>query len=246
LVKATTAEKQLASYCCPRVVAACVGKVSAYVALAVRLIGQHEFKHLHLPLANQTRPLCVAVGFDGSWLTHAAASPSFRKREIEKLRRLADNEQPMETAPTKRRSWLRPRFSLRAALLTFTAFAVGFPIWWRWPYEETEVYIEDAGSTPVTRITSWQRQWGGGRLKHGPEREIIPGYAVVTFTYKNGQWHGPHTWIPLPKDGASFVNSGEPVLSGQYFDGQRDGVWTEVIDDQKTVTTWHHGKQVSP
>ena len=41
--------------------------------------------------------------------------------------------------PAKRRWSPRLQFSLRVLLLAITAFAIGFPIWFRWPYR-TERY----------------------------------------------------------------------------------------------------------
>src|SRR5207248_6526902 len=85
------------------------------------------------------------------------------------------------------RTW-RLQFSLRLLLLAFTGFAIGFPIWYRWPYEETE-----ANSTALSRrITTWQRQWGGGRLKHGLERQVVGSETIESVMYRNGLRHGPY------------------------------------------------------
>src|SRR5437868_6478456 len=87
-----------------------------------------------------------------------------------------------------RHSWLRLQFSLRVLLLAFTAFAVGFPIWYRWPYREEEIL--SPGPTKERRVTSWQRQWGGGRTKHGPQQLIFGDTIVETTTYLHGRKHG--------------------------------------------------------
>src|SRR6478736_5135829 len=89
--------------------------------------------------------------------------------------------------PVQPRPW-RLQFSLKLLLIAFTAFAIGFPIWYRWPYEATDV-----DSTGTTRwVTTWQRQWGGGRLKHGLERVISGGQIVQSTMYHNGLRHGPY------------------------------------------------------
>jgi hypothetical protein len=163
----------------------------------------------------------------------------------------------MPDTPERRRSWLRPQFSLRLLLLAFTAFAIGFPIWYRWPYEEVAQFPSPISGTakPIDdkRITTWQRQWGGSRLKHGPERRTIGGQLTSLTTYHNGHKEGPYmdysiniqfTGHPIVTSTFLLVRSSEPVTAGQFADDQKDGVWTEVINGQKKTTTWHHGKQV--
>jgi hypothetical protein len=139
----------------------------------------------------------------------------------------------MTTAPTNRRSWPRPRFSLRALLLAFTAFAVGFPIWWRWPYEEVEI---PARTPDWTVITTWQRQWGGGRLKHGPERRA-DGFTISTVVYCNGVRHGPFVYDDM------LIGA---HVEGRYENGLQHGTWTRIdnIEGQNQVT-YDHGKQIS-
>src|SRR5688500_10025317 len=92
------------------------------------------------------------------------------------------------TAASTRRNWprLRPQFSLRLLLLAFTAFALGFPIWYRWPYVEVE-------ENPSGRITTtWRQSWGGGRVKHGQTRRDSVGSIVYSVrTYREGVLHGP-------------------------------------------------------
>src|SRR6187455_2826305 len=98
--------------------------------------------------------------------------------------------------PNSRPRWRWPRlqFSLRLLLLAFTAFAIGFPIWYRWPYEETTVQKDPTGAAVATRRSTVQRQWGGGRLPHGPNRLILsPGDVEVTEHYVHGNKHGPFT-----------------------------------------------------
>src|SRR5215813_10864191 len=106
--------------------------------------------------------------------------------------------------PVCPRPW-RIQFSLKLLLVAFTAFAIGFPIWYRWPYEE----VEDVSPTSKTkRVITWQRQWGGSRIKHGRERvatNLGTFDAVETTTYRNGQKHGAYQF-DLGPDG----------LKGQY------------------------------
>ena len=79
----------------------------------------------------------------------------------------------MPASPTLARRRLPLRFSLRMLLIAVTAFAIGFPVWYRWPYTEVEVHYRERNGQPDKSqpwgrtVTSWQRQWGGGRLKHG-------------------------------------------------------------------------------
>jgi len=144
--------------------------------------------------------------------------------------------------PPARRSRFALRFSLRVLLIAFTAFAIGFPVWYRWPYEESQDEsismpadpFAPPGATrpPVikrTLVTTWQRQWGGGRLKDGPERLYEDGKLVIERTFINGQRHGPH-------------HAG--ALSGQYVEGKKEGMW-EVRDQQGKVVSssmWHAGR----
>jgi hypothetical protein len=97
---------------------------------------------------------------------------------------------------------------LRVLLLLFTALAIGLPICYRWPYEEELADVlprsladpfdrlpsDDPFGPPPTRvrrITTWQRQWGGDKLKHGVERHVGTGGSRST-TYRLGKRHGPY------------------------------------------------------
>ncbi|HEY2411361.1 MAG TPA: hypothetical protein VGI40_03925 [Pirellulaceae bacterium] len=124
--------------------------------------------------------------------------------------------------PVPPRPW-RFQFSLKLLLVAFTAFAIGFPIWYRWPYEERDP--DPTGTVAVS--TTWQRQFGGGRVKHGLERLIASGRIVESTTYRNGFRHGP------------YENQG---LHGQYENDLKEGVWTEPL----RTTTWHRGKLDGP
>src|SRR5262245_49702478 len=96
--------------------------------------------------------------------------------------------------PTLRRWLPRPRFSLRVLLIALTVFAIGFPIWYRWPYGETEMIYRQVGGIPnntlppLGRIVKiWQRQWGGGRLQHGPMTVYSENGEVAIQYYDKGQ-----------------------------------------------------------
>lgn len=123
------------------------------------------------------------------------------------------------------------RFSLRVLLLAVTAFAVGFPIWYRWPYEEEVDVLPTPG---MRRVITWQRQWGGGRSKHGRERLVYGQDSVaVVRNYRNAVLHGPYL---------TFFSDGSPNVSGQFVGGLRDGEWAEWLDGRKVSRThWFQG-----
>jgi hypothetical protein len=121
-------------------------------------------------------------------------------------------------APTPRR--FLPRFSLRELLLAVTAFAIGFPIWYRWPYEEKELLGRGtSGAGPVTmrRVKTWQRQWGGGRLQHGEERVYLNDKLYEVSTYRVGKLHGRYRRFNSPEN---YVE-----VDGQYDQGVKNGAW---------------------
>jgi len=127
---------------------------------------------------------------------------------------------------------LRLQFSLRLLLLAFTAFAVGFPIWYRWPYEETEEQRDSAGTVQFKRITTWQRQWGGQRLMHG-EYRAISGDLTTTSNFSRGRFHGPFTL----RD-----KKGRFSTTGQYVDNMKEGRWIERSGKASTETDWLHDR----
>jgi hypothetical protein len=148
----------------------------------------------------------------------------------------------MATTPIIRRSWLRPRFSLRVLLLAFTAFAIGFPIWYRWPYEESE-----AIGMGIRRTRTWQRQWSGGRLQHGPEMEFHKGELIKLKTYRNGIMHGPYfDSVGLSKEGQESVITWEMLTKGEYVDGEKDGKWIEMTYQGPIEVTFNHGVCAQP
>jgi hypothetical protein len=127
-------------------------------------------------------------------------------------------------------------------LLAFTAVAIGFPVWYRWPYEEIEdnsgVSIPSTFARPSYRIVRmWQRQWGGGRLQHGPETVFrADGSKQCVIYYSNGQRHGRfEAWEPTRLETA-----------GYYDHDQKSGMWTTETDALKTVQTWKVGQLDGP
>jgi hypothetical protein len=157
---------------------------------------------------------------------------------------------------TTLRPWLRPRFSLRVLLLAVTAFAVGFPVWYRWPYQEAEQLTPSFfGRSPKNveiRITTFQRQWGGQRLKHGPERLLVNGELVRETNYRGGKRHGlffehsfqyaPYSPTATPK----VTRSAEPTTAGQYVDGMKEGTWAYGRGESAALLVWHHDQLVQP
>jgi hypothetical protein len=87
------------------------------------------------------------------------------------------------------------------------------------------------GSTVFSEISTWQRQWGGQRLKHGPERWIVDGRTVKTTIYRRGLKQGP-----VLGDG----------FSGQYLDDMKEGVWTDNGRWFKRTATWHRDRLEGP
>ena len=104
-----------------------------------------------------------------------------------------------------------------------SAFAIGFPTWYRWPFTETE---SNATGT-AKQITTWQRQWGGGRKKHGVQRQIANGKVIESLVYRNGLRHGPYE---STHDHGQFVND------------KKEGVWTAP---DRTMS-WRNGKLDGP
>jgi hypothetical protein len=134
------------------------------------------------------------------------------------------------TSPPHRQP-LSLRFSLRALLLAFTAFAIGFPIWYRWPYEVQEPIRT---SPNMYHTDTWQRQWGGGRLRHGPSRTLFGNQLVALRTYRNDILEGPCQ---------DFWSDGKLHIQGQHLAGERDGLWIEEIQSIVVARThWKAGR----
>ena len=152
------------------------------------------------------------------------------------------NQSTATSAKSASKFRLPLRYSLRMLLLALTAFAIGFPVWYRLPYEEsTDPLASAAGRAPKVSnklVTTWQQQWGGGRLMHGPQVRYVNGKMFSKETYSNGELHGPCTyWIP---DGTKeFV---------EIVHGKKDGVWTHVDASGKTrrTATWRADRLHGP
>src|SRR5438034_1924689 len=102
----------------------------------------------------------------------------------------------MQTSSALRPRATRLQFSLRLLLLGITAFAIGFPIWYRWPYQEVlEQRDPVTGAVTSRRIMTRQRQWGGENLPHGKQEDhhLWGGdEMIITTHYVRGNRHGPY------------------------------------------------------
>jgi hypothetical protein len=135
------------------------------------------------------------------------------------------------------------RFSLRILLVAVTLFAIGFPVWYRRPYEE--VIVQDFSGDPFAvskkrlTTTTWQRQWGGGRFKHGVERVVRDGKTSTLTTYHGGRKHGPYQ---------NHYNDGSLAMVGHYTDDEKDGTWTtfDPKGEVQLAATWRHGQLEGP
>jgi hypothetical protein len=125
-------------------------------------------------------------------------------------------------------------------LLAFTAAAIGFPIWYRWPY--TEKYTEyvmvggqpDKSKPDYTTQMRWRRTWGGGRVLHGQYLfERHDGESRRIDHYENGVRNGPHRY---------YVN-GELTHSGQYAAGLKTGEWVHTSDFGEVRINWKDGRR---
>ena len=124
-----------------------------------------------------------------------------------------------------RRSVFAVRFSLRLLLAALTAFAIGFPIWYRWPYTETVFWYPEVDGQPDESKpprgwseVPWQRQWGGGRLMHGVIKWYgADGTMLATSAYRHGKRHGRHE---------SFGEDGSLQSMDEHADGTRIRITT--------------------
>jgi hypothetical protein len=134
----------------------------------------------------------------------------------------------------------RLQFSLRLLLLGLTTFAIGFPIWYRWPYEETEVvyFGSDKTSKPMGTITrTWQRKWGGGKVQSGRVVTETTGGPTKTIEhYVDGMRHGPY----------EFWRQGKLNRIGQYEHGKREGKWVDYGNGITYTAHWHQDRLHGP
>jgi hypothetical protein len=143
------------------------------------------------------------------------------------------------TSPAQRRRLPLPRFSLRMLLLAFTAVAIGFPVWYRWPYvEESDIW--ETGGRGVTErwATTWQRKWGGGRWKHGAQTTYRKdGSKRYVFHYLRDELHGRYeAWEP----------GGELDVVGYMEHEQKSGTWTIHTNSVSTTQTWKEDQLDGP
>jgi hypothetical protein len=127
--------------------------------------------------------------------------------------------------PTTSKKRRRPllTFSLRFLLLAVTAFAIGFPIWYRWPYEVSDT--KRSQNPDVRHTTTWQREWGGGRTKVAQSR-YYKGKRDLFQGFRGEMRHGPF-------EVATYAGTFREV--GRYTGGKKDGRW-QRFDSQGKVT----------
>jgi len=144
--------------------------------------------------------------------------------------------QPPPTSPARRS---RLQFSLRLLLIGLTAFAIGFPIWYRWPYVETEVVYFGSGKSqrPLRTMSStWRRTWGGGKAKHGRAIGEYLQWEKTVSHFQDGKLHGPY----------AVHFQGQLTLKGQYVHGQMEGAWVEFDEGYTYTTHWHNDLRHGP
>jgi hypothetical protein len=127
--------------------------------------------------------------------------------------------------------------------LFISAFAVGFPVVYRWPFQDEEFRypLGNDGRPDLTKppnakiVTTWRRTWGGGSEKHGRRVTQNLNSSMLTVEhYERDLRHGAFT---------AYIDN-EIVANGRYFAGQRDGTWVfraPGIDGQTTIQ-WHKGR----
>jgi hypothetical protein len=120
---------------------------------------------------------------------------------------------------------------LRVLMAAFTAVAIGFPVWFRWPYQEEPIADPSVPlDGPEWRtVITWQRQWGGGRLKHGPETIYRrDGSKLYVTHYIRGQRHGRfEAWEPAKLE-----------TIGHYEHDRKSGIWTTDTGALHTTQSW--------
>jgi hypothetical protein len=153
------------------------------------------------------------------------------------------------STPSTPRRRTRLQFSLRLLLFGLTAFAIGFPIWYRWPYREEELrypakpdatgqWKQDTSKPPSRRVVrTFRRTWGGGKVQEGPENDYLPDGTLLSVThYQEGEKHGNHVAYqryvdPSAPGGVATVLG----LTGSYDHGKKDGRWEEKHTDREGV-----------
>jgi len=122
--------------------------------------------------------------------------------------------------------------------MAFTAVAIGFPVWYRWPYEEESQIIETGVGVVERRVTTWQRKWGGGRWKHGEQtRYRKDGSKQFVFHYFRDELHDRfEAWEP----------GGELEVVGYLDHEKRSGTWTINTDTVRTTQNWKEDQLDGP
>jgi hypothetical protein len=143
-------------------------------------------------------------------------------------------------ATAARPPW-RMRFSLRRLLLLATAFAIAFPVWYRWPHEEVEYGYPTRWISPVARtpdkskpptsrtVKTWQRTWGSLRPQH--IRTVLEQYDYGVRderNYKAGKLHGLYS--------KTFAD--RLYCTGQYSHDKRDGEWRTYEHGAVYIAQW--------
>jgi hypothetical protein len=165
-------------------------------------------------------------------------------------------------------SKLPVRFSLRTLLVALTLFAIGFPIWYRWPYREVELIYRnvngqpDKTKPPVMRVVStWRRNWGGKPYKQGESIVYRADGGIIARTeYRRDKRNGPKKsfrddgslqWIEQFEDDVRVGMTYYRVNGDIDYRAEMDGIWLHGKLEQRladgTVVTWQfeHGRIVS-
>jgi len=133
--------------------------------------------------------------------------------------------------------------------LAFTATAIGFAVWYRWPYTEVTLqyhmirmpdgtHVADKTRPPWGRVeTTWRRNWGGWRTKYGPRTDYDhkgSAQEVIEFFEKQPiEVHDTVTRVP-PLIPGEIRDS--PMVTGRYLNGRREGTWIWENEGKYRVT----------
>lgn len=138
---------------------------------------------------------------------------------------------------------LRPQFSLRVLLLLLTLFAIGFPVWYVWPYTDREVHYEmgptgkpDKTKLPIGEtVTSMKRVIGGKPVKHGLKISRFPGRISQERSqeFVNDVAHGAFS----QRYGDDYS------IRGRYEQGKKAGEWVILQAGFTARQAWRAGKR---
>jgi len=131
---------------------------------------------------------------------------------------------------------------LRVLLLLLTLFAIGFPVWYTWPYRSrTPHYPIIAGKPDPTKAptgetsSQMKRVLGGKPVKHG-KTVIVNGPYERTYTYDNNVLHGEYI---------EQLN-GRVRITGRYERGEKHGEWQLHFGEGIVRQQWSAGKLHGP